>query len=78
MQSAKNLKCMNIFVQSDFSKDTLRKRKILCETAKEDKDNGKEAYLIHDKLKPNGTLFAWDDSQNCRVVINALRSRKTE
>lgn len=78
MHSAKNLKGTDIFVQSDFSKATLPKRKLLWETAKEDKAIGEEAYLIHDKLKLDGTLHAWDDSKNCRVVINAPRSRKTD
>lgn len=56
LRRAKNLKGTDIFVQNDFSRATLRKRKLLWKTAKDDKANGKEAYLIHDKLKLDGTL----------------------
>lgn len=57
LKRASKLKGTNIFVQNDYSKQTLAKRKLLWESAKAEKAQGKRAFLVHDKLRVDDDLF---------------------
>lgn len=63
------LKGSAIHIQHDYSQETLRKRKLLWDSAAEERANGQKAILFHDKLKVNKQTFVWDDSANKRVQL---------
>lgn len=63
------LKGSAIHIQHDNSQKTLRKRKLLWDSAAEQRTNGHKAILFHDKLKVNKQTFVWDDSENKRVQL---------
>lgn len=69
LKNAKKLKGTEIFIQNDYSRCTLRRRKLLWESGKIDKANGKKPYLVHDKLRIDDDTFMWDDSKNMRVKV---------
>lgn len=56
-------------MQNDYSKPTLQKRKLLWDSAKDEKLNGKKVTLVHDKLSIDNELYAWDESTNTRVKL---------
>lgn len=69
LKNAKKLKGTKIFIENDFSRPTLRRRKLLRDSAKLDKDSGKKVYLVNDKLHIDDEVFVWDDVQNARVKL---------
>lgn len=69
MLNAKKLKGTTVFIQNDYSQETLRKRRSLWQSAKSEKDKGKKVTLVHDKLYINKKLYAWNDSTNRRVPV---------
>lgn len=74
MKNAYKLKGKDISLQSDYSPNTLRKRKLLWESARKEKKEGKKVILLNDKLLVNGTLYAWDDVKNRRVKLPSRQS----
>lgn len=76
MKNVKKLKGTNIFIQNDYSQQTLQKRKLLWESAKADKSQGKTAFLIHDKLCVGDDLFIWNEAKNERQKIRRNTTRK--
>lgn len=76
LKNAKKLKGTKIFIENDFSRQTLRKRKLLRESARLDKDSGKNVYLLNDKLHIDRDVFVWDDMKNARVKIYSTVSPK--
>lgn len=76
MQNARKLKGTNISIQGDYCADTRRKRKLLWNSAKADKDSGKKVQLIHDKLRIDDQYFSWDDASNSRKKISATDSSR--
>lgn len=73
LKNAKKLKGTNIFISNDYSQRTLRRRKLLWESAKTDKNNGKNVYLIHDKLHIDDDTFVWNEDKNERVKVSPTR-----
>lgn len=55
IQNTNKLKGTNIFIQYDYSHETLRVRKLLWDSAKVDRVNKKHVSLLHDKLKIDDT-----------------------
>lgn len=68
-QNCKKLKGSGISIGDDFSKETLAKRKLLWNSAKQKRDDGERVQLNHDKLIINSDVFVWDYSKNGRVRI---------
>lgn len=75
LRSASKLKGTDIFIQNDFSQSTLRKRKLLWQSAKADKANGKSVSLISDKLKIDGVTYTWDDTRQQRIAMSSRVTR---
>lgn len=73
LKNANKLKGSNIFISNDYSRLTLQRRKLLWESAKADKDNGKNVYLVNEKLRIDDDTFVWDFNTNSRVQIPSLR-----
>nr|XP_054920891.1 uncharacterized protein LOC126518652 [Dermacentor andersoni] len=71
LRNCKKLKGTQISVQNDFSVETLRKRKLLWQSAKADKEQGKKVALVNDKLRIDSQFYAWDDVSNTRVVVRS-------
>lgn len=69
LKNAKKLKGTTIFVQNDYSKQTLKKRKLLLDSAKEEKSQGRNVYLVHDKLHVDKEVFVWNEAANARRKI---------
>lgn len=69
LKNAKKLKGTKIFIQNDYSRCTLRRRKLLWDSGKIERANGKKPYLVHDKLRIDDETFMWDDSKNMRVKV---------
>lgn len=63
------LKGSKINIQNDFSQQTLRKRKLLWESAKTDKNDGKKVYLVNDRLKIDKDEYTWDETKGQRVKV---------
>lgn len=59
-----------VFIQNDYSQSTLKKRRNLLESAKDEKDQGKKVYLVHDKPNINKELFVWNEAENKRVRVS--------
>lgn len=70
LKNSNKLKGSNIYVQNDYSQCTLRKRRLLWESAKAERDSRKRVTLIHDKIKIDGKLFGWDEAKNARVALH--------
>lgn len=68
-ENVKKLKGSGMFIQNDYSRSTLKKRKLLWESAKAERDAKKKVFLVHDRLKIEKDVFVWDESQNRRVQI---------
>lgn len=71
LRNCKKLKGTQISVQNDFSAETLRKRKLLWQSAKAEKEQGKKVALVNNKLRVDSQLYAWDDVSNTRVVVRS-------
>ncbi|XP_077486853.1 uncharacterized protein LOC144098234 [Amblyomma americanum] len=76
MRNVRKLKGTKYSVQNDYSRDTLRIRKLLWDSTKIDRDQGKKPILVHDKLKIDGQIFAWDEANNCRIKIRNEQSKE--
>lgn len=70
LRNAKKLKGTSISISNDYSYSTRYRRRLLWQSAKIDKDNGKKVILTHDKLKVDGVLYAWNEAKNDRVVLS--------
>lgn len=70
LRNAKKLKGTNISISNDYSPSTRHKRRLLWQSGKQDKANGKTVTLIHDKLKVDGVLYVWDEARNDRHVLS--------
>lgn len=70
------LKGSKITVQNDYSPQTLRKRKLLWESAKADKNNGKKVYLVHDRLKIDKDEYIWDECKSERVKVTKQTTKQ--
>lgn len=73
LKNARKLKGTKIYIQNDYSVDTLRKRKLLWQSAKEEKKQGKKVILLHDKLRIDNELYVWDDVTHSRVELVTRR-----
>lgn len=71
LRNCKKLKGTQISVQNDFSAETLRKRKLLWQSAKAEKEQGKKVALVNNKLRVDSQLYAWDDVSNTRVAVRS-------
>lgn len=70
LKNAKKLKGNKIFIENDYSRQTLRKRKLLLrESAKPDKDSGKDVYLLND------TSVGGGDVAGSKIVVGAKFDR---
>ncbi|CAN7992876.1 unnamed protein product, partial [Ixodes hexagonus] len=78
LKNAKKLKGSKVFIQNDYSQSTLHKRKMLWESAKLDKTNGKRVFLVHDKLRINDDFYIWDEDANKRVLLSSASPAQTE
>lgn len=76
ISNARKLKGTDISVQNDYSKETLRKRKLLWDSAKDEKRHGKKVNLVHDVLFVDRDKFVWDDSKNSRTKIGGSQPSK--
>lgn len=68
LKNAYKLKGTVISLQN-YSHTTLKKRKLLWDSAKLEKQQGKKVSLKDDKLRVNDDTFIWDDTQNARINI---------
>ncbi|XP_065311615.1 uncharacterized protein [Dermacentor albipictus] len=57
-----------------FVQVTLKKRKLLWESAKHDKSLGKKVSLQHDKLRINNDMYIWNDKTNQREIASNSRT----
>lgn len=73
-KNVSKLKGSNIFVQNDYSHVTLKKRKLLWESAKHDKSLGKKVSLQHDKLRIDNDVFIWNETTNQREITSGSRA----
>lgn len=79
MKNAYKLKGSNTSVQNDYSRDTLRKRKLLWHSASEERQQKRKVNLIHEKLRIDNNVFVWDDTENARVKLESTTIlRKTD
>ncbi|XP_077484896.1 uncharacterized protein LOC144094901 [Amblyomma americanum] len=69
MKNAHKLKGSGISLRNDYCADTLRKRRLLWNSAKEEKDSGRKVWLVHDKIRVGGDLYIWDDVHNTRKLV---------
>lgn len=69
LRNAKKLQGTGISIQNDYCADTLRKRKLLWESAREDKVMNKKVSLVHDKIRIDDKMYTWDDTSNSRKLI---------
>lgn len=74
LMNANKLKGTKVSIQNDYSKETLRKRKLLWDSAKNEKLQGKKVALVHDKLRVDKEKFAWDDTTNSRIKLGASQN----
>lgn len=74
LKNAYKLKGTSFSVQNDYSRETLRKRKLLWDSAKAEKKEGKKVALIDEKLRVDNDYFIWSDPTNSRVKIHNYRS----
>lgn len=70
LKNCNRLKGSKISVQQDFSKETLRTRKLLWESAMPNKRNGDKVFLVRDRLHINGDIYSWDDIKQTRVLLS--------
>lgn len=75
LKNASKLKGTKIFIQNDYSQHTLQKRKLLWESAKTDKFQGKKVGLFHDKLKVDDDYYIWNETTNERQKLPPLKSQ---
>lgn len=54
-------------MSNDYSQVTLRKRKLLWNSAMAEKEQGAKVKLVHDKLWVNDDTHAWDDEKKNAV-----------
>lgn len=73
LMNAKKLKGSKVSIQNDYSKETLRKRKLLWDSAKNEKLQGKKVTLVHDKLRIDKEKFEWDDTTNSRSKMSTYQ-----
>lgn len=60
-----------IFVCKTITLKKLKTRKLLWDSSKadRDRDSGKKATLVHDKLRIDGDVFVWGDVKNdCKLI----------
>lgn len=69
LRNSKKLKGSKIFVQNDYSSTTLRKTKLLWESARHDKASGRNVFLFNDKLKIDNDTYIWDDIKGERSLL---------
>lgn len=65
----KKLKGAKIIVQNDNSNSTLRRRKLLWESARHDKASGRNVFLVNDNLKIDNDTFIWDNIKGERALL---------
>lgn len=68
-RNAKKLKGTNVYIQNDYSQETLNKRRLLWNSASVERTNKLKVFLVNDKLRIGNDLFAWDESSNARVKV---------
>lgn len=71
------LKGTDIFVDNDYSSETLRKRKLLWESAKAARDGGKKVFLVSDKLCVDKRYYVWDDGTKSRTPLQKINAEPT-
>ena len=69
LRNSRKLKGTGINIQNDYCADTLRKRKLLWESAREDKVKGKKVSLVHDKIRIANEMYTWDDASYSRKLM---------
>lgn len=57
----------------DYSKETLRKRKLLWKSALQEKEEGKNVRLERDKLLVDNDLYCWDFAKDTRMKIRSIK-----
>lgn len=72
LRNTGKLRGTRIYVQNDYSAETLRKRKLLWQEAKRDMEAGKRVTLIHEKLRVDNQFYTWDDASNSRKIISPV------
>ncbi|XP_042150731.1 uncharacterized protein LOC121838509 [Ixodes scapularis] len=75
LKNCRKLKGTKISVSSDYARETREKRKKLWNSASENKANGDEVFLVHDKLKINNQTFEWDLKQDQRFPTRIHSAR---
>lgn len=67
LKNAHKPKGFDVSIQNDYSKETLRKRKLLWESAKSEKGQAKKVTLNYDKIHVGRDTYKWDNAKNARV-----------
>ncbi|XP_040063739.2 uncharacterized protein LOC120838065 [Ixodes scapularis] len=71
LRNARKLKGTKISISEDFSIHIRQKRKLLWNSAKEDRDKGEKVVLRFDKLIVGNSCYQWDPVKNARILINS-------
>lgn len=69
------LKGSGISISDNFSKETLAKRKMLWDSAKQERDSGRHVRLNYDKLHVDSDVYTWDHSKSSRVKVQRPKRR---
>ncbi|XP_049273600.1 uncharacterized protein LOC125759248 [Rhipicephalus sanguineus] len=71
------LKGTSIRISNDYAKETVQIRKKLWQSAALDRGAGAKVVLVHDKLRINDDLYAWDDVRGKRYLHSDKRGTDT-
>ncbi|XP_070378419.1 uncharacterized protein [Dermacentor albipictus] len=73
-KNCKKLKGTGISIADDYSKETVTKRKLLWNSAQDERKQGKRVRLDYDKMFIDGDMYSWDDEKNRRVKLRRNKS----
>lgn len=69
LRHCSKLKGSGFFISEDFSRHTRDIRKKLWDRTKEHRDRKERVSLVHDKVRINGELFAWDSERQDIIAV---------
>ncbi|CAN8026724.1 unnamed protein product [Ixodes persulcatus] len=76
-QNCKKLKGSKISVSNDYSQATLYKRRILWESASEERSRRLRVRLVNDEMQIGDETFIWNDAVGCREKVTDSRGSQS-
>lgn len=73
-KNCKKLKGTGISIADDYSKETVAKRKLLWNSAQDERKQGQRVHLNYDKLFIDSDMYSWNDEKNRRVKVRHNKS----